>query len=210
VVSADPVVRPHAASSQDLLRRCADLGIAAVRRPTGGKAILHHREVTFSIISPAAGLGSVIESYRTFARAIATGLHQLGLEAQLCEPQAAPRRGGLLCFAAPAQCDLEVGGRKLLGSAQARHRGALLQQNSLPLVLSDELKRRLFGGPSRWGRSARRNRSHRRSRPRTIVQRREGRDRQWLRIGVGNRFQPSVPSEKEFVAAKALGPSFAL
>ena len=130
--------------SEDLLRRCADLGIAAVRRPTGGKAILHHREVTFSIVALAAGVGTIIESYRTFARAIATGLRQLGIEAQLCEPRAAPRRGSLLCFAAPARCDLEVGGRKLLGSAQARDCGALLQQNSLPLVLSDELKRRLF------------------------------------------------------------------
>lgn len=130
---------------QDLLRRCADLGIATVRRPTGGKAILHHREVTFSIIAHAAGLGSVIESFRTFACAIAAGLRQLEIEAQLCEPQAAPHRTGLLCFAAPAQCDVEVGGRKLLGSAQARHKNALLQQNSLPLVLSDELKCHLFG-----------------------------------------------------------------
>jgi lipoate-protein ligase A len=131
--------------SPDLLRRCADLGIAAVRRPTGGKAILHHREVTFSIIAPAVGMGSVMDSYRTFARAIAAGLRALGVEARLCQPQPRPRGGGLLCFAAPAQCDLEVGGRKLLGSAQMRRGGVLLQQNSLPLVLSHDLKELLFG-----------------------------------------------------------------
>jgi lipoate-protein ligase A len=129
----------------DLLRRCSEVGVMAVRRPTGGKAILHHHEVTFSIIAPSAGLGSIIKSYRVFARAIAAGLRTLGVEAQLCEPGAAPRRRELLCFAAPARCDLEVGGRKLLGSAQARHGGALLQQNSLPLRLSDDVKERLFG-----------------------------------------------------------------
>jgi lipoate-protein ligase A len=129
----------------ELLRRCAELGVMAVRRPTGGKAILHRHEVTFSIIAPSAGLGSVIESYRTFARAIAAGLRTLGAEAQLCEAQGAPHRRELLCFAAPAQCDLEVGGMKLLGSAQARRGGALLQQNSLPLRLSDDVKERLCG-----------------------------------------------------------------
>jgi len=130
---------------QDLLRRCAESGVMAVRRPTGGKAILHHHEVTFSIVAPSAGLGSIIESYRVFARAIAAGLRTLGVESTLCEPREAPRRGDLLCFAAPAQCDLEIGGKKLLGSAQARHGGALLQQNSLPLRLSDDVKQRLFG-----------------------------------------------------------------
>jgi len=129
----------------DLLLRCKELGIATVRRPTGGRAILHHREVTFSIIAPAAAFGSVMHSYRVFARAIAAGLHTLGIEAQLCQPQHKPRRGELLCFAAPAQCDLEVGGRKLLGSAQARQAGVLLQQNSLPLVLAHDLKGQLFG-----------------------------------------------------------------
>jgi len=129
----------------DLLRRCAEFGVMAVRRPTGGKAILHHHEVTFSIVAPSAGLGSIIESYRVFARAIAAGLRTLGVESTLCEPREARRRGDLLCFAAPAQCDLEIGGKKLLGSAQARHGRALLQQNSLPLILSNELKQRLFG-----------------------------------------------------------------
>jgi len=131
---------------QNLLRRCAELGVTAVRRPTGGKAILHHHEVTFSIIAPAAGLGTVIESYRIFARAIAAALGRLGIRAAVCEPRQVPHRSGLLCFAAPASCDLEVGGRKLLGSAQARHGGALLQHNSLPLVLAHELKEQLFPG----------------------------------------------------------------
>ena len=129
----------------DLLRRCAELGVMAVRRPTGGKAIFHHHEVTFSIIAPARALGSVMESYRTFARAIAAGLARLGVQAALCEPRPGQRRAGLLCFAAPAECDLQVGGRKLLGSAQARSGAMLLQQNSLPLVLSHDLKKRLLG-----------------------------------------------------------------
>ncbi|UCH36488.1 MAG: hypothetical protein JSV65_09080 [Armatimonadota bacterium] len=131
--------------AEELLRRCREAEVPAVRRPTGGKAILHHREVTFSIIASAAGFGSVIDSYRIFARAIAAGLARLGVEATLCEPHSPARDATLLCFAAAAECDLEVDGKKLVGSAQARRGGALLQQNSLPLALSHELKGHLFG-----------------------------------------------------------------
>jgi lipoate-protein ligase A len=129
----------------ELLGRCRELGVAAVRRPTGGKAILHHREVTFSIIAPTAGLGSVMQSYRTFARAIAAGLRGLGVEARLCDAHASAPGTALLCFADPAGCDLEADGRKLVGSAQARRGPALLQQNSLPLRLAHALKDDLFG-----------------------------------------------------------------
>ncbi len=129
----------------ELLAGCRELGVAVVRRPTGGKAILHHHELTFSIIAPAAGLGSVMQSYCAFARAIAAGLRGMGVEASICRASASARDAALLCFAHPAGCDLQVSGRKLVGSAQARRAGALLQQNSLPLTLSHEIKARLFG-----------------------------------------------------------------
>jgi lipoate-protein ligase A len=196
--------------SRDLLRLCAGLGVAVVRRPTGGKAILHHREVTFSIIAPAAGMGSVIASYRTFARAIGAGLRRLGVDAQLCEPPHPPRRDRLLCFAAPAQCDLEIGGRKLLGSAQARHSGALLQQNSLPLVLASNLKERLFGTRS----------AAEETRIATDLTAALAREPSCQEVKAAilsgfeseleTQFEAGVPTEAESVAAEALRDSFAL
>jgi lipoate-protein ligase A len=185
--------------SRDLLRLCAGLGVAVVRRPTGGKAILHHREVTFSIIAPAAGMGSVIASYRTFARAIGAGLRRLGVDAQLCEPPHPPRRDRLLCFAAPAQCDLEIGGRKLLGSAQARHSGALLQQNSLPLVLASNLKERLFG--TRSAAALAREPSCQEVKAAILS---------GFESELETQFEAGVPTEAESVAAEALRDSFAL
>lgn len=195
---------------ENLLRRCAGLGVGAVRRPTGGKAILHHRELTFSIIAPIAGLGGVLESYRIFAQAIAAGLRRLGVEATLCQPRQAAGGSALLCFAAPALCDLEVRGRKLLGSAQARRGGALLQQNSLPLVLSHELKEALLGAAA----------VEQEARIATDLGSALGREpsfdevREAIIAGfeseLGVRFAPSALALEEFGAAEALRPVFAL
>jgi lipoate-protein ligase A len=204
---------------QDLLRRCRELGVPAVRRPTGGKAILHDREVTFSITAPAAGLGSVMESYRIFARAIAAGLRALGVEADLCETRASSPQTALLCFGDPAGCDLQARGRKLVGSAQARRGGVLLQQNCLPLRLSvpapaaagepQELKQRLFGAAA--AREARRA---------TDLASLMGGEPLFARVRdavvagfraeLGIRFEPGTPTADETAAAHRLRPASVL
>ncbi|HEY3416381.1 MAG TPA: lipoate--protein ligase family protein [Armatimonadota bacterium] len=130
------------------LDNCARLGVDVARRPTGGRAILHDREVTFSIIIaerdlPGAG-GSVMESYRALGAALVDGLCRLGLPAELVDRQATARAGDPLsvmaagnpaCFAAKARCDLMIAGKKIIGSAQMRTGGIILQQNSLPLEI---------------------------------------------------------------------------
>jgi len=130
------------------LEDCARLGIDVAKRPTGGRAILHDQEVTFSILVaetdlPQAG-ASIMEGYRALGGALAVGLQRLGLPAELVDHHAPARSGdpgsmaavgNPACFAARARCDLMVDGRKIIGCAQLRKDGIILQQNSLPLTI---------------------------------------------------------------------------
>jgi lipoate-protein ligase A len=115
-----------------------------VRRPTGGRAILHTGdEVTFSVAVSAAALGTtgVMDSYRRLAEGIVRALRLLGLAARLVERAAPGPTAAAMdpaCFAVKARCDLVVGEAKLVGSAQVQRRGFVLQQNSLPLRLRAE------------------------------------------------------------------------
>jgi lipoyl(octanoyl) transferase len=128
------------------LDACTRLGYDVVTRPTGGRAILHDHEVTFSIIVaerdlPGAGR-NIMESYRTLAEPLIHALRALKLPAELVDHQATARAGdppsvsavgNPACFAAKARCDVMVAGKKIIGSAQMRKDGVILQQNSLPL-----------------------------------------------------------------------------
>jgi len=139
------------------LEDCARLGIDVARRPTGGRAILHHREVTFSMIIaegdlPRAG-ANIMDSYRVLGAALVDGLRRLGVPAELVDRKAnvsggdAPSMkaaGNPACFAAKARCDLMVEGRKIVGSAQQRKNGVILQQNSLPLSVDYPMWERVF------------------------------------------------------------------
>ena len=135
---------------------CRRLGLDIVRRPTGGRALLHTaEEVTFSLVVSAARLGTrgVMDSYRRLAEGIIAGLRTLGLDARLLERAslAPPGPAGLAdpaCFARTARCDLVVGTAKLVGSAQVQQRGFLLQQNSLPLRLHADRWAHVFLRPA--------------------------------------------------------------
>jgi|YNPNPStandDraft_1061719.scaffolds.fasta_scaffold07204_7 lipoate-protein ligase A len=126
------------------LEACRRLGIELVRRPTGGRAILHENEVTYSIAAPLASWG-VLESYRYLSEGLVRGLKKLGIEAGY----GAERASGLLskasCFAHAARCDIVAGGRKIIGSAQVRGARWLLQQGSIPLEISLKRNAAVFG-----------------------------------------------------------------
>ncbi len=113
-------------------------GVAVVRRPTGGRAILHHREITYSVTGPTAQAGSERESYARVTRLLVRALANLGVETAV-----APRRerartpDATPCFERPAEGELTFAGRKLAGSAQWRSDGALLQHGSI-LVADDQ------------------------------------------------------------------------
>src|SRR5918993_1263494 len=116
----------------------AERGVGVVRRPTGGRALLHHREITYSVTAPLATGDSLRESYARINRLLVDGLRRLGVAVQV----AAPSDRALLpsaspCFERPAAGEVVVGGRKLVGSAQWRDDGAMLQHGSI-LVEDDQ------------------------------------------------------------------------
>ena len=118
--------------------RARERGIAVVRRPTGGRSLLHHREITYSVTAPAHLAGSLRESYARINRLLVGGLRRLGVSVEV----AAPRERALPpsaapCFERPAAGELVVDGRKLVGSAQWRDQGAMLQHGSI-LVEDDQ------------------------------------------------------------------------
>ncbi len=125
------------------LEACARDGVDVVRRPSGGRAVLHDQEVTYCVVCRASDAvfgGRVLESCARIHQAIAGGLATLGVATA---PRALPadlrrdaREGAAVadCFARPAAHELlDLQGRKLVGSAQARRGGALLQHGSVLL-----------------------------------------------------------------------------
>lgn len=121
------------------LARIAELGIDVVRRPTGGRAILHDHEVTYSVTAPASNLGELRESYDRVNRLLVDGLRRLGVESLVAKRDGgAPPPSDAPCFEKPTAGELTLQGRKLAGSAQWRDAGALLQHGSI-LIHDDQV-----------------------------------------------------------------------
>ena len=114
---------------------CRALGVDVVRRPTGGRAILHDRELTYSVALPAAVLGQdggVLPSYYRLSLALQDGLRRLGVPATLAPESAGSSAAhGPVCFDRPSAHEILLHGRKLVGSAQMRRGGGLLQHGSI-------------------------------------------------------------------------------
>lgn len=109
-------------------------GVEVVRRPTGGRALLHHREVTYSVTAPIEA-ASPRESYEAINFLLLDALAALGVSATEARPTQRPLRPeGAACFAEPGAGELVVDGAKLVGSAQLREDGALLQHGSILLA----------------------------------------------------------------------------
>jgi lipoate-protein ligase A len=115
--------------------QAADIDL--VRRPTGGKAILHIDELTYSIVAPETEprvAGGIVESYRRLSAGLISGLEKLGIADIVSDRRAENRRiAGPVCFEFPSDYEITVGGKKLVGSAQMRAQGAVLQHGALPL-----------------------------------------------------------------------------
>ena len=116
---------------------CQAAGVDVVRRPTGGRAILHTDELTYSIAlhqdDPRA-TGDIVDSYRRLSKGLLAGLLSLDVAATQVTDQG--KQAGKLspvCFEMPSNYEITVGGRKLVGSAQWRAKGGVLQHGSLPL-----------------------------------------------------------------------------
>jgi lipoyl(octanoyl) transferase len=116
--------------------RIAALGIDTVRRPTGGRAVWHSRELTYALAAPCHSFGSLPEAYLEIHRVVAAALLALGLQVSLAQATPALPLDAGACFAHAAGGEIMVGPRKLVGSAQLRRGGALLQHGSI--LLQDE------------------------------------------------------------------------
>lgn len=123
------------------------LGLGFVRRPTGGRGVLHEHELTYSVIvtetypnMPA----TVTEAYRVISEGLLKGFQSLGLDAYFSVPDTDEKRQDLkkpktaVCFDTPSWYELVVEGRKVAGSAQTRQKGVILQHGAILLDLDED------------------------------------------------------------------------
>ena len=133
--------QPLAAVAVNLARREV---IDLVRRPTGGQAILHNDELTYAVMLPrthALAAGGILRSYDRLSAGFERGFAALGLDARRGDwSPSGSDAAGLLCFASPSTHELSANGVKIMGSAQTRLGGALLQHGSIPFAHDSRIR----------------------------------------------------------------------
>lgn len=127
--------------------RVESLGVDVVRRPTGGRAVWHARELTYAVAAPS-GLGTLRDTYGAIHEVLARALWALGAPASLADPpERTPTPADGACFARPVGGEVVIDGHKVVGSAQLRHRNAFLQHGSMLLEDDQSLVRTLARQP---------------------------------------------------------------
>ncbi len=119
------------------LNRLISRGWDIVRRPTGGRAILHTDELTYSVIGPRTDPrleGGLMDSYGRISRALFQALLNLGLTVKIHAGKNPLAYQQPICFENPSDFEITVNGKKIIGSAQARKKFSILQHGSLPLT----------------------------------------------------------------------------
>jgi len=139
------------------LEKVEAAGLGFVRRPTGGRAVLHDQELTYSVIvsegHPKMPSG-VTEAYKVISMGLLHGFQQLGLKAEMVslateeEKEKYSSPGSSACFDSPSWYELVVEGKKVAGSAQTRQKGVILQHGSILLDMDVELLFSLLRFPS--------------------------------------------------------------
>lgn len=123
------------------------LGLGFVRRPTGGRGVLHEHELTYSVIVSEAYPNmpaTVTEAYRVISEGLLLGFQQLGLDAYFSIPDSDEKRQELkkpksgVCFDSPSWYELVVEGKKVAGSAQTRQKGVILQHGAILLDIDED------------------------------------------------------------------------
>lgn len=128
-------------------------GLPLVRRITGGRAVLHDRELTYSVIAPnSLGVfsGGILETYSAISLCIINALRDIGVEASLeragSRPGSGPAGGAKeACFHTPSRYEVLASGKKLVGSAQRRFKRTFLQHGSILFAIDEGLNARIFG-----------------------------------------------------------------
>ncbi|MDN7245744.1 biotin/lipoate A/B protein ligase family protein [Planococcus shenhongbingii] len=129
------------------MEKVEELGLGFVRRPTGGRGVLHEHELTYSIIVSEDYPDmpeTVTQAYRVLSEGLLKGFHNLGLDAYFSVPDTAEKRADLkqpksaVCFDSPSWYEMVVEGKKVAGSAQTRQKGVILQHGAILLDLDIE------------------------------------------------------------------------
>jgi lipoyl(octanoyl) transferase len=130
---------------------CRRLGVGIVRRLTGGSAIYHdgpERELTYSVVAAADDIGGgardLLYSYEWIGRALASGLRALGAPVEMVGAARGDEPTPAFCFARTGSCEIELGGRKLVGSAQRRYGSTFLQHGSILLGVDPDRLAAIF------------------------------------------------------------------
>lgn len=195
-------------------------GLGFVRRPTGGRAVLHDRELTYSIVvseSHPQMPSSVNESYRVLSMGLVEGFRQLGLSADMVslatedEKRKYESLGSAACFDSPSWYELVVEGKKVTGSAQMRQSGVILQHGSILLDLdvdllfsvlrfsSEKLRERMKNGFLGKAVSIKQITGHD-----LTFQEAETAFRKGFEMGLGIRLEPSELTEEELQSVREL------
>lgn len=135
------------------MEKVKELGLGFVRRPTGGRGVLHEHELTYSVIVSEDYPGmpeTVTEAYRVISGGLLEGFRNLGLQAEFSIPNSKadadqlknPKSG--VCFDAPSWYELVVEGKKVAGSAQTRQKGVILQHGAILMSLDVEKLTSIF------------------------------------------------------------------
>ena len=141
-------------------RACRRLGIDVVRRITGGRAVLHHHELTYSIVARtdhAIFPNALLGTYKVIAEGLLAGLGNLGIQAEMvsrsCKnaERIRKRTSEPACFASPSWYEILVNGKKIIGSAQRRVPGAFLQHGSILIDRDPSLEASVIPGGSGEG-----------------------------------------------------------
>ncbi len=126
------------AESDINLDYCSSVGIDIVKRPTGGRAVLHENELTFSFnVSTENPLfpKNILKSHKKISEALLLGLHKLGVNAKLQYKPKKEIQRNPVCFSASSLYELIFDGKKIVGCAQRRFRNSFLEHGSIPLKL---------------------------------------------------------------------------
>ncbi|WP_017380081.1 lipoate--protein ligase family protein [Paenisporosarcina sp. TG-14] len=124
-----------------------------VRRPTGGRGVLHEHELTYSVIVSEDYPNmprTVTEAYRVLSEGLLIGFQKLGLDAYFSVPDTEEKKSDLknpksaVCFDTPSWYELVVEGKKVAGSAQTRQKGVILQHGAILLDLDEDKLVSLF------------------------------------------------------------------
>ncbi len=128
---------------------CRAEGIEVIRRPTGGRAVLHHHELTYSIVVPEVhpfiNNGGVMDAYRAISRGIVTAFNLVNILASITpEKKGQGRLAPGSCFDTPSAYEIQVNGKKVVGSAQLRRDGIVLQHGAIIFKLPAALYRKVL------------------------------------------------------------------